>query len=399
MLRLPLAHLLAGCLMATSGLAFEFHGSGTTHTAKCFYSIFEELQARSKSHVQLTYRSVGSSTGLTEFKNNFDPQGPAVDFAAGEIPITAEDYQTFTDMNVSILHLPTLFGAVSFFHSIPETPNLNLTSCLLARIFTRDIKDWTHPDILEENAGLAKSFQESTANGDSLGASLRIRVARRTLGSSAALSITEYLHKACPRYFPATMVGSLPDWPIDTEACKGTLGMIDCIKGRAGTIGFMDTGSGVAAGLPEISIRNKFGRLLTAQEAIAHQGVGAIEQGVLPEDPRADFSSVSLLDQDGEWTWPITLLTYIYIRQDLSFMADPDSQSLLVAFLKTLYDPDYVTQCNTKHELTLASGASLKLGLDGVKLLEASLPNTSHTWTFEGTAEAILGGLRNFFKS
>ena len=86
--------------------------------------------------------------------------------------------------------MTALFGAVSFYHSIPEIPNLNLTSCLLARIFTRDIKDWAHPDIRELNPALTEMFERKSAGGDSLGASMRIRVARREEGASNTFSAT-----------------------------------------------------------------------------------------------------------------------------------------------------------------------------------------------------------------
>jgi ABC-type phosphate transport system substrate-binding protein len=155
------------------------HGSGTTNPEKCFGSIIEKFQARAKQPIRMTYRSVGSSTGLAEFVNNFE--APVVDFASGEIPLSSENWQKFSQQNVTVLHLPALFGAVSFFHSVPHVTNMNLTACLLARIFTRDIKDWSHPDILEENPKMdLKALQDT-----------RIRVARRESGSGNTLAITE----------------------------------------------------------------------------------------------------------------------------------------------------------------------------------------------------------------
>ena len=176
-------------LAFASGGILSIHGSGTSNPARCYGSVMEELTARSKLPLRLTYRSVGSSIGLEEFKNNFDPLMSASNFGSGEIPLASEDWQRFREENVTVLQLPTLYGAVSFFHSVPETPNLNLTSCLLARIFMRDIKDWAHPDIREINPGLTKLFERDET--DSLGASMRIRVARREEGSSNTNAITQ----------------------------------------------------------------------------------------------------------------------------------------------------------------------------------------------------------------
>lgn len=206
----------------------------------------------------------------------------------------------------------------------------------------------------------------------------------------------QYLYKACPRYFPESMVSSLPEWPMDTESCAGTLGMKECIQQRAGTIGYLDAGTGVREGFAEISIPNKYGRLLTSQDAIRNNGIGVRQAGVLPDDPRDDFGAVSLLDQDGEWTWPITLISFVYVRQDLSFLENPNERSLLVAFLKALYDPSLVEQCNTKFDFTLASGHALDVAKKGIALLEGSLTNESRPWTFEDVNVQEITGAGDF---
>ena len=103
-----------------------------------------------------------------------------------------------------------------------------------------------------------------------------------------------------PLFLPSEeLVGSLPDWPQDTESCRGTSGMRECIMSRAGTIGYMNARDGLEYGLQEISLTNKFGRSLTSRESTRNNGVGAKGVDVLPSDPREDFSLVSLVDQDG----------------------------------------------------------------------------------------------------
>ena len=166
--------------------------------------------------------------------------------------------------------------------------------------------------------------------------------------------------------------------------------MLECIKERPGTIGYIDAGQGLAAGLSEISIKNKFGRLLTSQDAIANGGVGARE-GVLPSDPSADFGSVSLMNQDGEYTWPISLLTYLMVRLDLSFIEDPREKSLLVAFLKSLYNPGFVQRCVDRYGFTLASGASYDIGQKAIAMLESNLASDTPIWTFEDRPESRIG--------
>jgi hypothetical protein len=178
---------------------------------------------------------------------------------------------------------------------------------------------------------------------------------------------------------------------MDAERCRGVVGMNDCIRERAGSIGYNEAGIGWSSGLQEISIKNKYGRLLTSKQAAANGGIGAKEIGVLPEEPTADFADVSLLDQEGEFTWPITLLTYVNVRGDITFMKDHAERALLVAFIKALYDPSFVEPCSTKFGFFLADGPALKLARKAITILEASLDPDQPNWTFETTAEALVG--------
>ena len=158
-----------------------------------------KLEEQIKIPTRLTYRAVGSGTGQKEFLGKaIDVDGTETntfeaynDFGAGDIPISREDRQTWLDQGIEFVQLPFVLSAVSFFHSIPGVPTgdqgLNMTACLLARIFDADITTWDHPDIKEINPGL------NVAEG------YPIFVGRRVLGSSSTYSITHYLHAQCPR--------------------------------------------------------------------------------------------------------------------------------------------------------------------------------------------------------
>mgnify|MGYP000101636516 CR=1 FL=1 len=187
------------------------------------------------------------------------------------------------------------------------------------------------------------------------------------------------------------MVSALPTWPLDAVAARGNGGLLAKIQSTPGTIGYLEAGSGIAARLPEVSLTNKYGRTLNSEQAAAYNGIGAEEEGVLPEDPSADFGKVNLLDQRGEFTWPITLVTYIYVRMDLSFMPDPEERSLLIAFLKALYDPEFVDVCATSYGFTLAEGVSYDLAQRAITMLEENLGDTATPWTFEYKPQGIVG--------
>lgn len=155
----------------------------------------DALMDRGKLPSRLSYRAVGSSTGQAEFKGNGTTFIPENDFASGDIPITTEDYDLFQANNISIVHLPVMVGAISLFHSVPNVPQggngLNLTSCLIARIFSLEITDWLDPDITADNPNLRNLIGED---------SYPITVSRRSLGSSSTASVTAVSH-SCPRAY------------------------------------------------------------------------------------------------------------------------------------------------------------------------------------------------------
>jgi len=182
---------LGWALTAASGVSahgtggiLELHGSGTTNPSKCFWNIMEELTEQAGTAVRMSYRAVGSSTGIEEFRERF--VNPAADlhvmFGSGDIPIPQETFEEINQgaTNGQFVHLPVVAGGVSFFHSVPETPHLNLTACVLGQIYNQKLTFWGDEPIAAINPDLTETAKKT-----------RIRVARRVKGSSSTASITE----------------------------------------------------------------------------------------------------------------------------------------------------------------------------------------------------------------
>lgn len=69
----------------------------------------------------------------------------------------------------------------------------------------------------------------------------------------------------------------------------------------------------------------------------------------------------------------MSALTYAIIRKDLpSFIPDPRAQSLLVAFLRSLYDPNYVTKCEEDFLFLPVKNRLRDVALQSIDLLEMS---------------------------
>jgi ABC-type phosphate transport system substrate-binding protein len=184
-MKFALCSLLVSALSATAKAdesILSVHGAGTTNPSKCYWSVMEKMQARSKNPIRLTYRAVGSTTGQVEFVNNGDADA-VVAFASGDIPLTEANYNA---ANTEVVHLPVLLGAVSFFHSVEDATGqtiakLNLTACVISKIYTGEITQWDDQEIKDLNPNL--NLPDDNGNG--------ITVARRNNGSSSTESTTQ----------------------------------------------------------------------------------------------------------------------------------------------------------------------------------------------------------------
>lgn len=363
-----------------AGTQYTVHGSGTTNPSKCFWLVMGQLEDQARDSVKLSYRAVGSSTGIAESlgaDNNFVPYN---DFGSGDIPYPKDKYDSLIASGAEMMHLPFALGAISIFHSIPNVPmgsgGLNMTGCLLSRIFTREILTWDHPDIIEENKGLAALLPSKD---------YPITIAHRKNGSSSTASVTAYLRDSCPSKWPADKVGAKVDWPPASERileCQGSGAMTTCIRDNPGTIGYIDSGHGHGEGLTEIELKNKDGTTLSSKEAAAKGGIASAATNTdLPASYKDDFSAINYLNKAGTYTWPITAMSYVYVRGNLDHIDSPEEQGLLIAFLKSLYDETTFSQC-LQFGFTAAPPSVAAQALASIETIITS--NATQEWIFEG---------------
>lgn len=364
--------------------ALELHGSGTTNPSKFFWEVIAILEARAKKAVRITYRAVGSGAGQTEFIGADNSYAAYSDFGSGDMPIGNDDYQTLMDQSIEVMHFPFVLGAMSFFHNIPELPKsgsngLNMTACLLARIFTTDIATWDHEDILAINPSL------SVPSGQA------ISVFHRTYSSSTTTGITTYLRAGCPAHWGADLVGSTIDWDASTTAVEGSGEMSSMISSTEYGIGYIDSGHGHDDGLSEIELENSEGLFQSSLEAIPRGGVAlaaskAVENNVVPSDPLKSFGNVSLHNMAGDITWPIVAVSYVYLRKDMT--AAGSAGPLLKAFLDFVISEEGQALAETYGFVGIPQ-AMLDVAQAAIDAL--ALDPEEATWSFEESTTAGTG--------
>jgi ABC-type phosphate transport system substrate-binding protein len=121
----------------------ELHGSGTTNPSKYFWKVMDLFEERAKIPLYMTYRAVGSSTGMAEFIGEDNPDGAFTaynHFGSGDVPMKSSLFPSLAANSRSMVHIPFVMGAIAIFHSVPESNfgtsgEVDLDACLLAKIF------------------------------------------------------------------------------------------------------------------------------------------------------------------------------------------------------------------------------------------------------------------------
>lgn len=188
------------------------------------------------------------------------------------------------------------------------------------------------------------------------------------------------------------MVSDYPEgWPSRFSQCSGSSGVVGCIREREGSIGYVDAGHGVDAGLAEIELENRDGTFLSSSESMARDGIAAAARNQFPNNPLNDFGSVSLVNRPGRWTWPIVQATYLYVRRNITYIGTSLEQSLLVAFLESFLIPEVVRVCSEENGFTIPSTATQDIVRRGIETIKQGLPASARTWTWEIDATALVG--------
>lgn len=153
----------------------------------------DQIMDGTKEPLHMTYRAVGSSTGILDFVGDLDNGTlvPRNDFGSGDIPLSTDEYTELSDLGIQMLHLPVVLGAISLFHSVPNVPDLNLDSCIIAKIFDRRITDWLDSEIVALNPNIQTLIGADT---------FPITVGRRNLGSSSTASFTQVCYLLCDAF-------------------------------------------------------------------------------------------------------------------------------------------------------------------------------------------------------
>ncbi|HWR26366.1 MAG TPA: phosphate ABC transporter substrate-binding protein PstS, partial [candidate division Zixibacteria bacterium] len=258
-----------------------------------------------KPDVQINYQSVGSGAGIKQITAR------TVDFGASDAPLTEQEYA-----NVSgILQIPESIGAVVIAYNLPGIQKgVKLSGDVIADIFLGKITKWNDPRITSLNPGIQFPAKD-------------ILVAHRSDGSGTTFVFTDYLSSFSPEWKSKVGTGKSVNWPVGLGG-KGNEGVAGLLNQNPYTLGYIELAYARLQNIPYAYIRNKAGNFIEPTlETTANAAAGAVP--TLPAGD-ASWSSVSIVNAEGNNSYPIGSLTYLLVYKD---QTDQVKGKMLAEFL------------------------------------------------------------------
>ena len=171
--------------------------------------------------VQVNYDPVGSGGGREQFVSG------ATAFGGSDAYLDEEELPAALERcGGNVLELPAYISPIAIAFNLEGVESVNLQPQTIARIFTKQITDWSDPAIAADNGGTALP-------------ALPITVVHRSDESGTTENFQEYLAAVAPDVWTLEPDGN---WPAEFqgEAAPQTAGVVQAIGAGNGTIGYAD---------------------------------------------------------------------------------------------------------------------------------------------------------------
>ena len=284
--------LIAGGMLAigmNTAMAADITGAGATFPYP-IYAKWAEVYKK-LTGVGLNYQSIGSSGGKRQIA------AKTVTFGATDSPMKGADLD-----KAGMVQFPAVLGGVVTVVNLEgfKPSELKMTGDVLAQIYLGGITKWNDPKILAINPN------KTLPNLD-------ITVVHRAYGSGTTNIFTDYLSTVSKSWADKVGVGSSVKWPADSSlGGKGNEGVAANVTRIKGSIGYVEYAYAKKNGVPYLQMQNKDGNFVSpSAESFAAAAAGANWFSV-------PGMGISLVEQPGAKSWPITAGTFIVMYKDPS---------------------------------------------------------------------------------
>jgi phosphate transport system substrate-binding protein len=261
------------------------NGAGATFPYPIYSKWFSEYH-NAHSDVQVNYQSIGSGGGIRQVIAG------TVDFGASDGPMTDEQLSQYK--NGTLLHIPTVLGAVVPAYNVPGVSgDLKFSPDVLADIFLGKITTWNDERIKKINPGVNLPAKE-------------IVVVHRSDGSGTTYIFTDYLSKVSPEWKNSINKGTSVNWKVGMGG-KGNEGVAGYVRNIQGSIGYVELIYALQNKITYGSVKNAAGNFVKA----SLESTTAAASGVkMPVDYR-----VSITNSPAKDAYPIASFTWLLIPQ------------------------------------------------------------------------------------
>ncbi len=245
-------------------------------------------------NIKLNYQSIGSGAGIKLLTQK------TVDFGASDAPLAPSE-QAAAPGTVTIADS---IGGITISYNLPGIDKgMKLTGPVIAQIFMGKITMWNDPAITNLNPGMNLPAQ-------------KILIAHRADGSGTTYAFTDYLSNVSPDWKATVGQGKTVPWPVGTGA-QGNAGVAGIVKSTTYAVGYVELAYAYQNNMTYAFVQNADGNVFV-EPTIASVAADAAAGGTSLPAPDGDWSKVSIVNEPGSNSYPISTLTYIMVYKDLS---------------------------------------------------------------------------------
>ncbi len=275
---------LVGSLISMSAMAQDATGAGASFPAPIYAKWAEAYKAATGKAIN--YQSIGSSGGIKQIK------AKTVDFGATDDPMKGEEVEAG-----GMVQFPAVMGGVVAVYNneslgIPSG-TIKLNGPVLADIFMGKITNWNDPKIAALNPTIKFPYQNIT-------------VGHRADGSGTTAVFTDYLAEVSKDFKEKVGAGKAVKWPAAASVGgKGNAGVAANVQKIKGAIGYVEYAYAKQNKLPVTLLATRDGQYVApSADTFAAAAAGA-------DWAKATGMALSLNNQPGAKSWPITTATFI----------------------------------------------------------------------------------------
>lgn len=311
--------LLGALLISTVAFSAEITGAGATFP----YPVYSKWAEGYKkvTNNSLNYQSIGSSGGIRQIN------AKTVDFGASDAPVSGADLEK----NNQVQFPAIIGGTVPVVNLEGFKPGeLKITGSVLAEVYLGTINKWNDSKLVALNPG--KKLPDTA-----------ITVVHRADGSGTTFNFTEYLTVVSKDWADKVGKGPAVKWPAASSVGgKGNEGVAANVNRIKGSIGYVEYAYVKKNNMTFLQLQNKAGNFVSPDDVTFASAASGADWFSVPG------MGVSIVNQNGKDTWPITTASFIIMYKNPEKKANSDEVLKFFDWAfkngkKDAQDLDYVT--------------------------------------------------------